>query len=223
VSGKPQSWSPSPGYRSHIFSWTATTTSTTTIIQAANMYTALRASARRAAAAPGLSAARGARSTFRTTGFRRYSTETPGSAPKSSNTALYAGAGAVLLGGVAFWVYNSSSDAANKAQTSVKSGVQAAKVAANFVPTKEDYIKVCAVIWVGSVLVLRRDGVQVYNRITEIMEEASDKGYDGRFLRAAELIRMLICSTDGSYGPVFLRLAWHSSGTYDKETQTGGR
>jgi hypothetical protein len=28
---------------------------------------------------------------------------------------------------------------------------------------------------------------------------------------------------DGSYGPVFLRLAWHASGTYDKDTGTGGR
>jgi cytochrome c peroxidase len=27
---------------------------------------------------------------------------------------------------------------------------------------------------------------------------------------------------DGSYGPVVLRLAWHASGTYDKETDTGG-
>jgi cytochrome c peroxidase len=27
---------------------------------------------------------------------------------------------------------------------------------------------------------------------------------------------------DGSYGPVFVRLAWHSSGTYDKEKKTGG-
>ncbi|KAI9884585.1 MAG: heme peroxidase [Watsoniomyces obsoletus] len=27
---------------------------------------------------------------------------------------------------------------------------------------------------------------------------------------------------DGSYGPVLLRLAWHCSGTYDKETGTGG-
>jgi len=27
---------------------------------------------------------------------------------------------------------------------------------------------------------------------------------------------------DGSYGPVFIRLAWHASGTYDKSSHTGG-
>jgi len=27
---------------------------------------------------------------------------------------------------------------------------------------------------------------------------------------------------DGSYGPIFVRLAWHSSGTYDKDKKTGG-
>lgn len=28
---------------------------------------------------------------------------------------------------------------------------------------------------------------------------------------------------DGSLGPIFVRLAWHASGTYDKDTKTGGR
>ncbi|KAF8907817.1 cytochrome c peroxidase [Gymnopilus junonius] len=43
----------------------------------------------------------------------------------------------------------------------------------------------------------------VYKRIAEVLDEAEN--YD-----------------DGSYGPVLLRLAWHSSGTYDKDTKTGG-
>ncbi|CAE6439131.1 unnamed protein product [Rhizoctonia solani] len=47
----------------------------------------------------------------------------------------------------------------------------------------------------------REDYQKVYNRIAE----ALDADYD-----------------DGSYGPVFVRLAWHSSGTYDKDTKTGG-
>ncbi|EGF82871.1 hypothetical protein BATDEDRAFT_9339 [Batrachochytrium dendrobatidis JAM81] len=42
----------------------------------------------------------------------------------------------------------------------------------------------------------------VYNAIAEVMDE---NDYD-----------------DGSYGPVLLRLAWHASGTYDKNTGTGG-
>ncbi|KAL8873748.1 MAG: hypothetical protein Q9174_000834 [Haloplaca sp. 1 TL-2023] len=44
---------------------------------------------------------------------------------------------------------------------------------------------------------------KVYNAIAERLEEKDD--YD-----------------DGSYGPVIVRLAWHCSGTYDKDTQTGG-
>jgi len=47
------------------------------------------------------------------------------------------------------------------------------------------------------------DYQKVYNRIAERLEENSD--YD-----------------DGSYGPVLLRLAWHSAGTYDKATNSGG-
>ncbi|KAI8992970.1 heme peroxidase [Trametes punicea] len=103
-----------------------------------------------------------------------------------SNAVLLGALGAATVGGVAFWIYTSNSDTAKEAGTAVKSGVQSAKAATNFTPTKEDYQK-------------------VYNRIAEIIESAADKNYD-----------------DGSYGPILLRLAWHSSGTYDKETNTGG-
>ncbi|KAK8138701.1 ascorbate peroxidase [Apiospora sp. TS-2023a] len=47
------------------------------------------------------------------------------------------------------------------------------------------------------------DYQKVYNEIAGRLEEKDD--YD-----------------DGSYGPVLVRLAWHASGTYDKETKTGG-
>lgn len=49
----------------------------------------------------------------------------------------------------------------------------------------------------------QEDYQKVYNDIAARLEEKDD--YD-----------------DGSYGPVLLRLAWHCSGTYDKETKTGG-
>ncbi|KAK3806711.1 MAG: heme peroxidase [Benniella sp.] len=46
------------------------------------------------------------------------------------------------------------------------------------------------------------DYQKVYNAIADLLE---DDNYD-----------------DGSYGPVFLRLAWHASGTYDIKTKDGG-
>ncbi|KAI9783983.1 MAG: heme peroxidase [Geoglossum umbratile] len=56
----------------------------------------------------------------------------------------------------------------------------------------------------GGVFTPTKDDYQkVYNDIAKALEEKDD--YD-----------------DGSYGPVLLRLAWHASGTYDKETGTGG-
>jgi len=45
----------------------------------------------------------------------------------------------------------------------------------------------------------------VYKAIADVLEGEGSEEYD-----------------DGSYGPVIVRLAWHASGTYDKETQTGG-
>ncbi|KAI9880280.1 MAG: heme peroxidase [Pleopsidium flavum] len=49
----------------------------------------------------------------------------------------------------------------------------------------------------------KTDYQKVYNAIAKALEEKDE--YD-----------------DGSYGPVIVRLAWHCSGTYDKETGTGG-
>jgi len=48
-----------------------------------------------------------------------------------------------------------------------------------------------------------KDYQDVYDEIAKRLEENDE--YD-----------------DGSYAPVLLRLAWHCSGTYDKETGTGG-
>jgi hypothetical protein len=36
------------------------------------------------------------------------------------------------------------------------------------------------------------------------------------------LLHTAHATPDGSFGPVFLRLAWHASGTYDVSTNTGG-
>ncbi|KAI0302677.1 cytochrome c peroxidase [Russula brevipes] len=49
----------------------------------------------------------------------------------------------------------------------------------------------------------KADYQKVYNRIAQKIDDAGE--YD-----------------DGSYGPLLLRLAWHSAGTYDKDTKTGG-
>ncbi|KAF9654031.1 heme peroxidase [Thelephora ganbajun] len=143
---------------------------------------AIRSSLRSSSRLATRSAAPNRVSAFRSSGFRKYSTDAP---KNSSNTLLWTGLGAAAAGGVAWYIY-SSEDAVKGAETALKSGVQSAKAAANFVPAKEDYQK-------------------VYYRIAELLDDASDAGYD-----------------DGSYGPVLFRLAWHASGTYDKETGTGG-
>lgn len=101
---------------------------------------AIRASLRRSIPNTVRNVQRGApRASFR----RLYSTE-PTPTPKggSSNTAIFVGLGAILAGGAAYYVFTSDDDAAKVAGTALKSGAQAAKVAANFVPSKADYQKV---------------------------------------------------------------------------------
>ena len=46
------------------------------------------------------------------------------------------------------------------------------------------------------------DYQKIYNQIADVLE---DNDWD-----------------DGSHGPIFIRLAWHAAGTYDKDTKTGG-
>lgn len=96
----------------------------------------LRASVRRAAQPSRLQL----RSSFN----RKFSTPPPpppAAEAKSSNTTLYLGLGGVVIGAVGYYIYSS-----NDASNAVKSGVQSAKVKVNFVPTKEDYIKVRGVV-----------------------------------------------------------------------------
>lgn len=96
--------------------------------------TPLRASVRRAAQPSRLQL----RSTFN----RKFSTPPP-PAPeaKTSNTGLYIGLGAAAVGGLGYYFYSINKDDTVNA---IKSGKQIAKVKTNFVPSKEDYIKVGA-------------------------------------------------------------------------------
>ncbi|KAL1964622.1 hypothetical protein VTN77DRAFT_6796 [Rasamsonia byssochlamydoides] len=55
----------------------------------------------------------------------------------------------------------------------------------------------------GPFVPTKEDYQKVYDEIARLLVEKDD--YD-----------------DGSYGPILVRLAWHASGTYDKETGTGG-
>jgi len=76
---------------------------------------------------------------FRNTFSRKYSTPPP--PPAKSGSGLYVGIGAAAAGlGLAYYYYYTVSG--KEADTAVKSGIQSAKVKANFVPSKEDYIKV---------------------------------------------------------------------------------
>lgn len=78
---------------------------------------------------------------FRANFNRKYSTPPPSGSPKSSSTGLYIGFGAAAAaGGLAYYFY--ATTIGREAVTAVSSDVQAAKVKAHLVPTKEDYIKV---------------------------------------------------------------------------------
>ena len=136
-----------------------------------------------------------ATSAFRTTATRRFAAQGPKISPRrgyvseapkpSGNSALlYGSIAAVLLAGVGYYAYGSSSSTLPSPTQAIKAPSGEGLKAGIFKPTKEDYQK-------------------VYEAVAKRLIEVDD--YD-----------------DGSYGPVLLRLAWHSSGTYDELTKTGG-
>lgn len=156
---------------------------------------------------------------FRNTFSRKFSTPPP---QAKSSTGLYVSIGAVAAGlGLGYYYYYTVSG--KEAGTTVKSGIQAAKVKANFVPSKEDYIKVSRSsqsLFLGTYWLLGcrcttelsiSSTMRVNMMVRILIRVLSKPG-----LTSSELL-------DGSYGPVILRLAWHASGTYDKESNTGGR
>ena len=58
---------------------------------------------------------------------------------------------------------------------------------------------------------------------SHLVTKSVDSGVDWSAVRKELLLMMDNPSwDDGSLAPIFIRLAWHSSGTYDKETATGG-
>ena len=109
-------------------------------------FAAVRLALRRPAAPRLAYAAPRARAVPRNPAFRRYNSSQstpppPASEPKTSSNLPIFAAIAIAVGAGGFYYY-STTDSGKEAGTAIKSGVQAGKVAANFVPTKEDYIKV---------------------------------------------------------------------------------
>lgn len=192
---------------------------------------ALRAPARRTGAYAFTAikpAARPATRGFATSNLLRNAAPESSSAPKSSsNLPLFLGAGALVAGGIGYWVFTSDSSTAKEAATAGKSAAQAVKAKTNFVPTKEDYQKVrhrTSRRPMAVLISVRRCTTRLRKPSTLRTTTVSRSTLARPTYPACTNNRPGIAShTDGSYGPVFVRLAWHASGTYDKETGTGGR
>ncbi|KAB2575097.1 peroxidase [Lasiodiplodia theobromae] len=83
-------------------------------------------------------------------------------------------------------------------------------------------------VWVGALAVLGGAGYYAYSSIQGVQAESKGpftpkfEDYQKVYNVIAKALEENDNYDDGSYGPVLLRLAWHASGTYDKETGTGG-
>lgn len=77
---------------------------------------------------------------FRNTFSRKYSTPPPSPEAKSGYLRYITFGAAFIAAGLGYYYFDIVSG--KEAGTAIKSGIQAAKVKANFVPTKGDYIKV---------------------------------------------------------------------------------
>jgi len=179
-----------------------------------SLTTAFRIPARRA-----IFTASARRAGLRSTSFRRFTTTPP--PPPKSNTPLYAGIFVLAATAAGYYLYTSDSESSRTATTATKSAIQTGKAAVKFTPTKEDYQKVCTS---SSDSTRRQNHEYSFIRYTTPSLTSWTKLGDTMVNTCYEYPKpFLISVSDGSFGPVIVRLAWHASGTFDKTTGTGGR
>lgn len=90
-----------------------------------------------------------------------------------------------------------------------------------------------AALWLGAGLVAVGVGYYAYNSETILAslknlnpgtpssKTATTPDYQKLYYQIADVLED-DNHDDGSFGPLFIRLAWHAAGTYDKETNSGG-
>jgi cytochrome c peroxidase len=72
-----------------------------------------------------------------------------------------------------------------------------------------------SLLWLGLAVLAAGGGYYYYDQQQKPLDYQQVYNSIANKLDAAEY-------DDGSMGPILVRLAWHASGTYDKETKTGG-
>lgn len=136
-------------------------------------------------------------SALRTTTTRRVAAQGPKLHPRRgySSQASKAGSNAVAYGGAAAALFAGAGFYAFNSRTQ--------KLESALNDTAKAAVAEGQKTAAGLITPAKEDYQKVYDAIAKRLVDEDD--YD-----------------DGSYGPVLLRLGWHASGTYDKETGTGG-